>query len=174
MTPARPHFKKKKNQHVSYIYLSTYLYVKEYIFMYGKPPAHGVWCTGTTVRGFNPNTFQDGLGIIYYCRPPGRGSWHAPSSCHLRALLSVCGRCSLGGLGCCSCRVRVCRCRGCCSSAISLSHTHTHTRLLARARAHCFVSILYFVYTIEREKPSIGGRQVEGTISKSPVSAFLE
>jgi len=40
--------------------------------------------------------------------PPGRGRWHAPSPRHLRALLSVCGRCSVGGLGCCSCRVRVC------------------------------------------------------------------
>jgi len=40
---------------------------------------------------------------------------HAPSSRHLRALLSVCGRCSFGGLGRCSCRVCVggavlCRC----------------------------------------------------------------
>ena len=39
--------------------------------------------------------------------PPGRGRWHAPSSRHYRALLSVCGRCSFGGLGCCSCRVCV-------------------------------------------------------------------
>jgi len=30
--------------------------------------------------------------------PPGRGRWHAPSSRHLRALLSVCGGCSFGGL----------------------------------------------------------------------------
>jgi len=30
-----------------------------------------------------------------------------PSSRHLRALLSVCGRCSFGGLGCCSCCVCV-------------------------------------------------------------------
>jgi len=34
--------------------------------------------------------------------------WDAPSSRHFRALLSVCGRCSFGGLGCCSSRVRVC------------------------------------------------------------------
>ena len=34
--------------------------------------------------------------------------WYAPSSRHLRALLSVCGKCSFGGLGCCSCRVCVC------------------------------------------------------------------
>jgi len=27
---------------------------------------------------------------------------------HRRALLSVWGRCSFGGLGCCSCRLRVC------------------------------------------------------------------
>ena len=40
----------------------------------------------------------------------------SPSS--LRALLSICGRCSFGGLGCCSCRVRVCRCRGCCSLSV--------------------------------------------------------
>ena len=39
--------------------------------------------------------------------PPGRGRWHAPSSRHLRALLSVCEGCSFGGLGCCSCRVCV-------------------------------------------------------------------
>ena len=32
--------------------------------------------------------------------------------------LSVCGRCSFGGLGCCSCRVRVSRCRGCCSLSV--------------------------------------------------------
>ena len=31
---------------------------------------------------------------------------------HLRALLNVCGRCSFGGLGCCSCRVCVCVCVG--------------------------------------------------------------
>jgi len=43
---------------------------------------------------------------------------HAPSSRHLRALLSVCGRCSFGGLRCCSCCVRVCRCRGCCSLSV--------------------------------------------------------
>jgi len=43
---------------------------------------------------------------------------HAPSSRHLRALLSVCGGCSLGGLGRCSCRVCVCRCRGCCSLTV--------------------------------------------------------
>jgi len=30
--------------------------------------------------------------------PPGRGRWHAPSSRHLRAWLSVCGRCSFGVL----------------------------------------------------------------------------
>jgi len=35
-------------------------------------------------------------------------TWHAPSSRHLRAFLSVCGGCSFGGLGCCSCRVCVC------------------------------------------------------------------
>jgi len=50
--------------------------------------------------------------------PPGRGRWHAPSSRHLRALLSVCRRCSFGGLGCCSRRVCVCRCRGCCSLSV--------------------------------------------------------
>ena len=42
--------------------------------------------------------------------PTGRGRWHAPSSRHLRALLSVCGGCSFGGVGCCSCRVCVCVC----------------------------------------------------------------
>jgi len=35
------------------------------------------------------------------------GRWNALSSRHLRALLSVCGRCSFGDLGCCSGRVRV-------------------------------------------------------------------
>ena len=40
-------------------------------------------------------------------RSPRRGRWHAPSSRHLRALLSVCGGCSFRGLGCCSCRVCV-------------------------------------------------------------------
>ena len=34
--------------------------------------------------------------------------WHAPSSRHLRALLSVCGGGSFGGLECCSGRVCVC------------------------------------------------------------------
>jgi len=50
-------------------------------------------------------------------------SLFTPSSRHLRALLSDCGRCSFGGLGCCSCRVCVCvcRCRGCCSLSLSLS-----------------------------------------------------
>jgi len=42
-----------------------------------------------------------------------RWRWHAPSSRHLRELLSVCGRCSWGfGVLFVSC---VCRCRGCCS-----------------------------------------------------------
>jgi len=41
---------------------------------------------------------------------------HAPSSRHFRALLSVCGRCSFGGLRWCSYRVRVCR--GCCSLSV--------------------------------------------------------
>jgi len=54
---------------------------------------------------------------------PGRGRWHAPSSRHLRALLSVCGRCSFGGLGCCPCRVRVCRCRGCGSLSVCVCMT---------------------------------------------------
>ena len=50
-------------------------------------------------------------------RPPGRGRWHAPSSRHLRALLSVCGGCSLTVWGAvlvvCVCRYRgvvLCRC----------------------------------------------------------------
>jgi len=46
--------------------------------------------------------------FFFFGHPPGRERWHAPSSRHLRALLIVCGRCSVGGLGCCSCRVRVC------------------------------------------------------------------
>jgi len=40
------------------------------------------------------------------------------SSRHLRALLSVCGGCSFGGLGCCSCRVCVCVCRWCFSLSV--------------------------------------------------------
>jgi len=44
--------------------------------------------------------------------------WHAPSSRHLRALLSVYGRCSSGGLGCFY--YRVFRCRGCCSLSLSV------------------------------------------------------
>ena len=44
--------------------------------------------------------------------PPGRGRWYAPSSRHLRALLSAFGRCSFGVVfSSCAC---VCRCRGCC------------------------------------------------------------
>jgi len=39
--------------------------------------------------------------------PPGCGRWYAPSSRHLRALLSVCGGCLFGGLVCCSCCVCV-------------------------------------------------------------------
>jgi len=42
--------------------------------------------------------------------PPGRGRWHAPSPRHLRVLLSVCGGCSFGGVGCCFFRVCVCVC----------------------------------------------------------------
>jgi len=37
---------------------------------------------------------------------------------HLRALWSVCGRCSFGGLGYCFCHVRVCRCTGYCSLSV--------------------------------------------------------
>jgi len=44
--------------------------------------------------------------MIDPCKPR-RGRWHAPSSRHLRALLSVCGGCLFEGLGCCSCRVCV-------------------------------------------------------------------
>ena len=41
----------------------------------------------------------------------GRERWHVPSSRHLRALLSACGRCSLCFFSLlCAC---VCRCRGC-------------------------------------------------------------
>jgi len=51
------------------------------------------------------------LRSIHSCahshRHPGHGRWHAPSSRHLRALLSVCDKCSFGGLGRCSCRVCV-------------------------------------------------------------------
>jgi len=64
--------------------------------------------------------------------PPGRGRWHAPSSRHLRALLSVCGRCSSEGLGCCSCRVCRCRCRGCCSLSV------------------CVCDVLIFLHRIHR------------------------
>ena len=46
---------------------------------------------------------------------------HAPSSRHLRALLNVCGGCSFGGLGCCSCRV--CVCRWCCSLSVCVCVT---------------------------------------------------
>ena len=57
-----------------------------------------------------------------------------PASRHLRALLSVCGGCSFGGLGCCS--RRVCVCRGCCSLSVCMcvwpvdlffSHLRGHT-----------------------------------------------
>jgi len=37
--------------------------------------------------------------FLHAGRPPGRGRWPAPSSRHLRALLSVCGRCSFGVWG---------------------------------------------------------------------------
>ena len=51
-----------------------------------------------------------------YDHPPGRGRRHAPSSRHLRASLSACGRCSFGVLfSSCAC---VCRCRGCCSLSV--------------------------------------------------------
>jgi len=58
------------------------------------------------------------------------GRWHAPSSRHLRAVLSVCGRCSVGHLGCCSCRVRVCRCRcrGSCCVCDLLIFLHPQVR----------------------------------------------
>jgi len=52
-----------------------------------------------TVWGSLPLTTNLYLYFIYYHR--------VPSSRHLRALLSVCGGCSFGGLGCCSCRVCV-------------------------------------------------------------------
>jgi len=54
-----------------------------------------------------------------------RASRESGSLCShsLRALLSVCGRCSFGGLGCYSCRVRVCRCRGCCSLSVCVCVT---------------------------------------------------
>jgi len=58
--------------------------------------------------------------------------WHAPSSRHLRALLSACGRCSFGVLfSSCAC---VCRCRGCCSLSVCVCVTcwsfyTTHTTI---------------------------------------------
>jgi len=60
------------------------------------------------------------------------------SSRHLRALLSVCGTCSFGGLGCCSCRVCVgvggvvlCRCVCLCELLISLLETRGPTLFLS-------------------------------------------
>ena len=74
-----------------------------------SPQRHTAAGTATSTTGHHRCTLS---------HPPGRGRWHAPSSRHLRTLLSVCGRCSFGGLGCCSCRVCVCRCRGCCSLSV--------------------------------------------------------
>jgi len=69
--------------------------------------------------------------------PPGRGRWHAPSSRHLRAMLSVCGRCSFGGLGCCSCRVCLCRCRGCCYLSVCVCvNCWSFYRWCSRATTH--------------------------------------
>jgi len=84
-------------------------------------PASSVVTAGATANTTEGNSRASresvcwGLTFTRGSHPPGRGRWHAPSSRHLRALLSVCGGCSFGGLGCCSCRVCVCRCRGCCS-----------------------------------------------------------
>jgi len=69
---------------------------------------------------FDPTSHAD-FGAATH--PGVGGGTHRRSSRHLRALLSVCGRCSFGGLGCCSCLVCVCRCRGCCSLLVCVCVT---------------------------------------------------
>jgi len=69
-----------------------------------RPAYTGMGSTPFSIEGITASLHSQSLGI--------------GTSRHLRALLSVCGRCSFGGSGCCSCRVRVCRCRGCCSLSV--------------------------------------------------------
>jgi len=77
-----------KANETAILYIYIYIYIYKYIYIYLFIYIH--------------------IHIYSICSPPQCGRWHAPSSRHLRALFSVCGRCSFGGLGCCSCRVCVC------------------------------------------------------------------
>jgi len=80
----------------------------------------------------NSKSNRGAQGTFYMNRIPyfvfashilGRWTWHAPSSRHLRALLSVCGggvRLGFWGVVLVVC---VCRCRGCCSLSVCVCVT---------------------------------------------------
>jgi len=117
--------------------------------------------------------------------PPGRGRWHAPSSHHLRALLSVCARCSFGGLGCCSCRVllSVCgRCSfgglGCCSCRVRVC---VGVGGVVLCRCVCVCDLLIFLHTAITKEPSgpfVVSHKLESTpeerVSLRPLLCYTE
>jgi len=106
--------------HTIYIYAYVYMYIYIYIYM------HMYVCICMYVCMYAYIYIYIITVIFWWLRLPPvspggeRGRWHAPLYRHLRALFSVCGRCSFGDLGCCSCRARVFRCRGCCSLSVSV------------------------------------------------------
>ena len=70
-----------------------------------------------------------------------RNCYKAPI--HMRLL----GRCSFGGVGCCSCRVSVCRCRGCCSLSVCV----------------CVCDLLIFLYKAPNERSTFKPLAVLGS-----------
>ena len=106
-----------------YIYMYTCMYTCMYTYIYIGLTSYYSFClyrfTPSTRRSARPptappiymHTCASKSKVVPVSIQVDTGS----PSLHIRAVLSVRGRCTFGGVGCCSCRVRVCRCRGCCS-----------------------------------------------------------
>ena len=73
----------------------------------------------------------------------------------LRALLSVCGGCSFGGLGCWSCRV--CVCRGCCSLSVCVCVTCWDFYSRAWTRFRCSLALSPDIFFLSSQRSRCSG-----------------
>ena len=101
----------------------------------------------------NYQEISSGLIALSVCKPTGLIKEAIPTTCpwsRRSALLSVCGGCSFGGLGCCSCRVCVCvcRCRGCWSLSVCVCVSCWYFYVFGPAQTNMLASLGKGVVTL--------------------------